>query len=131
MIPVYSLGSVSLSTRLQFVFSENSSTCRCIFDMFVRGDDLSILLGCHHDLHSIKTFSLGLTSKIPCCTPIPLYGMLREVTAHVCQPYLFVSKIINWTFGVLIRTTQGDFFSDTHARYWKEEHVVRISCRHF
>ena len=25
----------------------------------------------------------------------------------------------------------GRFFSDTHVRYWKEEHVVRISGRHF
>ena len=110
VILIYSLGSVSLSTRLQFVFSENCSTCRCIFDMFVRGGDLSILLWCHHDLHSTKTFSLALTSKIPCCTSIPFYGVLREVTARICQSYLFVSKIINLTFRVLIRTTQGDFF---------------------
>ena len=99
--------------------------------MFVREGDPSILLWCHHDLHSIKTFSLVLTSKIPCCTPTPFYGVLREVTAHICQPYLFVSKIINWTFGGVDQNYPGRFFSDTHVRYWKEEHVVRISCRHF
>lgn len=37
VIPIYSLGSVSLSTRLQFIFSESCSTCRCMFDLFVRG----------------------------------------------------------------------------------------------
>lgn len=50
----YSLGCAgSLSPNLQLVFSENFSTCRCVFDIFlgVRGD-FYVLLLCHLDLSS-------------------------------------------------------------------------------
>ena len=36
------------------VFSENCSTCRCIFDVFTEGDELHTLLLCHLGLNSGK-----------------------------------------------------------------------------
>ena len=46
------LDSMSLSASLQFVFSENYSTCKYIFDLFMGGGsgELHFLLLCHLDL---------------------------------------------------------------------------------
>ena len=44
------------SAGFQLVFQENHSTCRCIFDMFVKGDELHILLFCHLDPPHIFLF---------------------------------------------------------------------------
>ena len=38
-----------LSASFQVVFSENSPTCRCIFDVFRGEDEFCILLPCHLD----------------------------------------------------------------------------------
>lgn len=44
------------STSFQLVFQENHSTCRCIFDMFIAGGELHILLFCHLDPPHIFLF---------------------------------------------------------------------------
>ena len=44
------------SASFQLVFQENHSTCRCIFDMFIAGGELHILLFCHLDPPHIFLF---------------------------------------------------------------------------
>lgn len=44
------------SASFQLVFQENHSTCRCIFDMFIVGGELHILLFCHLDRPHIFLF---------------------------------------------------------------------------
>lgn len=48
---------------LQFVFSEDCSTCRCIFDMFVSVGKLCVLLLCHLDIPSLESVILFLKGK--------------------------------------------------------------------
>ena len=40
------------SAIFQLIFSENSSTCKCNFDMFLREGEFHVLLLCHLDLNS-------------------------------------------------------------------------------
>ena len=51
----------SLSVSLQFILSENYSTRRCTFDVFVGGDKFHILL--IHNLTSFKHFKIRLDTE--------------------------------------------------------------------
>ena len=51
MYLLYSLDCMSLSASLQFIFSENCSSCKCMFDTFMHGNDLHFLL-----LHILISF---------------------------------------------------------------------------
>ena len=55
---------VQFFCQFLLVFHENCSTCRCIFDVFVEGGELHILLLCHLDLFTqntvMKTFQLRI-----------------------------------------------------------------------
>ena len=44
MYLLYSLDCMSLSASLQFIFSENCSSCKCMFDTFMHSNDLHFLL---------------------------------------------------------------------------------------
>ena len=46
-----------LSARLQLIFSENCSTCRCIFDVFVVGGEFHVLLLYHLCFKKLKILS--------------------------------------------------------------------------
>ena len=50
----------SSSASFWLIFSENCSTCRCIFDVFMEGDEFHILLLCHLGLNSGKSTFLNL-----------------------------------------------------------------------
>ena len=52
----------SHSSSFQLIFSENFSACRCIFDVFLAGSELQILLFCHLDPNSLlSVLSMYLT----------------------------------------------------------------------
>lgn len=46
----------SLSAGLLFVSSENFSTGRCVFDLFLGGDEFHVLLLCHLNLSPLDMF---------------------------------------------------------------------------
>lgn len=53
----YNFGFMRYSASIQQVFCENCSTCRCIFDVFVGGSELHILLLCHLNPASFVSFN--------------------------------------------------------------------------
>ena len=65
----------SPSASLWFVFSDSRSIYRCIFDVFMRGCELSILLLHHLDLLLLE--SMVLDKCIMTC--IHHYGILQSI----------------------------------------------------
>ena len=88
----------SCSTSLQLVFSENSSTCKCIFDVFVGGGEFYILLLCRLDLSkNRKIFKLNFGVHIiifwviPCSVTLRYSGFGPQLSLDVIRDGKWIS----------------------------------------
>ena len=98
------------SASFWLVFSENCSTCRCIFDVFTEGDELHTLLLCHRGLNSGKYTFLIYKVKviIPFLTDYQYNKQCKEamyLKYTVSFPYTASAIIANVVITIIIETT--------------------------
>ena len=95
-----------LSSTLQLVFSESGSTCRCIFDMFIVGGELHLLLYLL-DLLPLKS----LISYIP-WTKVELWAKVKDFPKATKDPYRSEEG-----FNIAIQTHQPGFSNMSASSY--------------
>ena len=107
---MFQSGLYRSSASFWLVFSENCSTCRCIFDVFTEGDELHTLLLCHRGLNSGKYTFLIYKVKviIPFLTDYQYNKQCKEamyLKYTVSSPYTASAIIANVVITIIIETT--------------------------